>query len=224
MQVTRIAYSHGLNSGKRAALAEQARRLGRVRAKVWREFGSIAGVGVTDRAIRDQWLADGTAEAFGVLANARKETLRDTLADITAHREAAPEPVDQRSAGGSAIQRVGTPKFGVVAGQRGLHVTSRPCCGCLGTRFGDRLHCTRCGNVWHADHAAAITILHRYGDPDISLHTSHQRVKRILHERDRRPEETPLPDSNPPHRRVEGETSLLTRSTMTSHDQRKGSR
>ena len=46
MKVTRIAYSTALNPGKYAALAEQARRLGRVRSEVWQRYGSISGVGV----------------------------------------------------------------------------------------------------------------------------------------------------------------------------------
>lgn len=41
----------------------------------------------------------------------------------------------------------------------------------LGVRKGDRLHCTECGAVWQADHAGAVNILHRDGDPDITLFT-----------------------------------------------------
>lgn len=452
MKVTRIAYSADLNARKQDALEEQARRLGRVRRLVWNRYGSITGVGVIDRAIRDQWLADGTAEQFGVLANAWKETLRDTLADIKANREAAKVPArravarrdvceaerkrlytalkrdtwtrdnylsrlmrqhwqrgrsrtanqiivrsdqyttwahpdsgnvwlsvpgmerrsrvriplnttvaplgtlrlilrsgrvevhyqidastmpsSQRPCGHSDVgvdkgytealvdssgnhhgnglgellrsasddrkrtgqrrgklralaekelakgnqgkhdrivphnlgtakrrrrahrlnQQVRTLCFTaahqvfdhanhVVAedltqpfaarGARGpnanrrlnqwtkgvlaealSHVSERrssalslvnaaytaqvaPCCGCLGNRAGDRLHCTRCGDVWQADQAAAITILHRYGDPDISLHTPHQRVKQIVQDRARRPEETAPPGLQP---------------------------
>lgn len=89
MKVTRIAYSHNLNAGKYAELEEQARRLGRVRSLVWDKYGSIAGVGVRDRAVRDQWLKDGTAEQFGVTANAWKETVRDAMCDIKANRDAA---------------------------------------------------------------------------------------------------------------------------------------
>nr|WSY55531.1 zinc ribbon domain-containing protein [Streptomyces sp. NBC_00886] len=89
MKVTRIAYSNSLNPGKYAQLVEQARRLGRVRALVWRDYGSLAGLGVTDRQIRDRWMTDGTSAAFGVLANAWKETVRDAVADIRASREAA---------------------------------------------------------------------------------------------------------------------------------------
>jgi IS605 OrfB family transposase len=89
VKVTRIAYSQRLNPGKYAALAEQARRLGRVRSEVWQRYGSVAGAGLRDRQVRDQWLKDGTHHQFGVLANAWKETVRDAMADITAHREAA---------------------------------------------------------------------------------------------------------------------------------------
>ncbi|WP_322633627.1 transposase [Glycomyces albidus] len=89
MQVTRIAFSVDLNPGKYDMLVEQARRLGRVRALAWRQYGSIAGVGVRDRAIRDQWMESGDAQRFGVLANAWKETVRDAVADIAASRESA---------------------------------------------------------------------------------------------------------------------------------------
>ncbi|MEU8261250.1 transposase [Micromonospora sp. NPDC048999] len=91
MKVTRIAYSSDLNSGKYAALVEQARRLGRVRGEVWQRYGSIGGVGsgLRDRQVRDRWLADGTHLRFGVLANAWKETIRDAMADIAANLEAA---------------------------------------------------------------------------------------------------------------------------------------
>ena len=93
MKVTRVVYSKALNVGKFALLAEQARRLGRVRSLVWQRYGSVTGAGVSDRAIRDQWMADGTAEQFGVLANAWKETVRDAVGDITANRAAAKVPV-----------------------------------------------------------------------------------------------------------------------------------
>jgi hypothetical protein len=56
---------------------------------VWDRYGSITGVGLSDRQIRDAWMADGTATSWGVLANAWKETVRDAVADIRAHREAA---------------------------------------------------------------------------------------------------------------------------------------
>lgn len=89
MKVTRIAYSKDLNAGKYAQLTEQAQRLGAVRTLVRRQYGSVAGLGIGDRKIRDRWMADGTAGTFGVLANAWKETVRDAVGDITANREAA---------------------------------------------------------------------------------------------------------------------------------------
>ncbi|MFG2054288.1 RNA-guided endonuclease TnpB family protein [Micromonospora sp. NPDC048930] len=98
MKVTRIAYSARLNPGKYAALAEQARRLGRVRSEVWQRYGSMLGVGsgLRDRQVRDQWLAHGTHIRFGVLANAWKEAVRDAVAGIAASLEAA--KVDVRRA------------------------------------------------------------------------------------------------------------------------------
>jgi IS605 OrfB family transposase len=93
VQVTRIAHSKAINAGKVTLLVEQARRLGRVRSLVWQRYGSINGAAVSDRAIRDQWMTDGTAKQFGVLANAWKETVRDAVGDITANRAAAKVPV-----------------------------------------------------------------------------------------------------------------------------------
>ena len=71
MKVTRVAYSGGVNAGKYGELVGQVRRLGRVRSLVWDRYGSITGVGVSDRRIRDGWMADGTATSCGVLARLR---------------------------------------------------------------------------------------------------------------------------------------------------------
>ena len=60
---------------------------------------------------------------------------------------------------------------------------------------GDRLHCTWCGAVWQTDHAAAVNILMRDGDPDIALHTPHQRVRQLIRERDDR-RRSRLPDQD----------------------------
>ena len=87
MKVTRILRAKRVNKGKVAALREQARRLGQVRTEVWQRFGSLQGVGVSDRRIRDAWLREG--RTFPVSANAWKETLRDAKGDISAHMEAA---------------------------------------------------------------------------------------------------------------------------------------
>ena len=96
MKVTRIAYSRDLNAGKYGELVGQVRRLGRVRSWVWDRYGSITGVGLSDRQIRDAWMAGGTAASLGVLANAGTETGRDAVADIRAHREAAKAEVRRR--------------------------------------------------------------------------------------------------------------------------------
>jgi hypothetical protein len=96
VKVTRIAYSRALNVGKYGLLVGQVRRLGGVRSWVWDRYGSITGVGLSDRQIRDAWMADGAATSFGVLANAGKGTVRDAVADIRAHREAAKAEVRQR--------------------------------------------------------------------------------------------------------------------------------
>ena len=84
---TQIAFSRKLNPGKYAALAEQARRLGVIRSEVWQQYGSLKGVGVSDRTIRDQWLRAN--KKFPVAANAWKQTLSDAIGDIKASREAA---------------------------------------------------------------------------------------------------------------------------------------
>jgi IS605 OrfB family transposase len=71
-----------------------------------------------------------------------------------------------------------------------------PVTGTLSVRRGDRLYCES-GDVWDADHAAAINILARAGDPDITLHTPHTRVKQILQERaDRQRTRLPVQDSS----------------------------
>ena len=67
----------------------------------------------------------------------------------------------------------------------------------FGVRKGDRLHCAS-GVVWQADHAAAINVLARLGDPDITLHTPHTRVKQILlAPADRQRIRLPIQDSSP---------------------------
>jgi hypothetical protein len=101
VKVTRVAYSDCLNPGKYAALLEQARRLGRVRGEVWQRYGSVSGVGsgLTDRQVRDRWLADGTHVRFGVLANAWKETVRDAMADVAANLASAEVKVRRAIAG-----------------------------------------------------------------------------------------------------------------------------
>lgn len=91
MKITRILYSDKLNKGKLAQLKGQAYLLGRVRSEVWQRFGSLAGIKLRDRQIRDKWMEEN--RCFGVSANAWKETLRDSIADIKAYREAAKDKV-----------------------------------------------------------------------------------------------------------------------------------
>jgi len=84
---TQIAFSDNINKGKLVALFEQAQRLGVVRSDVWQRFGSIKGVGLRDRTIRDGWIKEGWQ--FTVPANAWKQTLADAIGNIKANREAA---------------------------------------------------------------------------------------------------------------------------------------
>ena len=86
-KVTRIAYSKQLNSRKQKRLEEIARRLGLLRSEIWQRYGSISGVGVQHREIRNAWLAED--RQFDVPARLWKETLRDTMDDIRLYREAA---------------------------------------------------------------------------------------------------------------------------------------
>ena len=90
---TQIAYSKNLNSGKYQALLGQAKGLGVIRSEVWQRFGSVNSVGLQDRNIRNQWVKD--KREFGVNANSWKETLRSTIDDIKANREAAKTKVKQ---------------------------------------------------------------------------------------------------------------------------------
>ncbi|MBK1650609.1 transposase, partial [Rhabdochromatium marinum] len=87
MKITRILNAKRPNKGKVAALREQAHRLGQVRSEVWQRFGSVGGVGISDRQVRDGWLKEG--RACPVSANAWKESLRDAKGNITACMEAA---------------------------------------------------------------------------------------------------------------------------------------
>jgi IS605 OrfB family transposase len=93
MKVTRILFSKNLNAGKYQALEEQAGHLGVIRSEVWNRYGSMAGIRLADRRIRDQWLKQ--KRIFPVCANAWKETLRDAKADISMTVESAKVKVRQ---------------------------------------------------------------------------------------------------------------------------------
>ena len=90
---TQIAFSEKLNQSKYRALQEQARRLGVIRTEVWQRYGSIKGIGLQDRTIRDKWIREG--RKFNVGATSWKQTLCDAIGDIKAHREAAKVKVRQ---------------------------------------------------------------------------------------------------------------------------------
>lgn len=85
-KVTRIAYSKNLTHSK-YELEDIASRLGKLRTEIWQRYGSISGVGLTSRQIRNRWLA--AKQEFDVPARLWKATLRDTIGDIAAYREAA---------------------------------------------------------------------------------------------------------------------------------------
>lgn len=91
MTVTRIVASKGLNAAKLARLAEIAKRLGAIRAEVWRRYGALNGNGRTYFNIRDEWMREG--RKFDVPARLWKETLNDVLADIGAYRAAAKQAI-----------------------------------------------------------------------------------------------------------------------------------
>ena len=91
--ITRIAFSDHINPGKFAALIEQAGRLGAIRSEVWERFGSINGIGLRDRTIRDNWLKQG--KQFNVGATPWKQILCDAISNIKACREAAKFDVKQ---------------------------------------------------------------------------------------------------------------------------------
>ena len=86
-KVSRIAISKKISASKYARLEMISSRLGKIRAAVWQEFGSIKGVGVNHRTIRDRWLKEG--KAFNVPARLWKATLSDVIGDIGAYHEAA---------------------------------------------------------------------------------------------------------------------------------------
>jgi IS605 OrfB family transposase len=91
MKITGIAKSKKITAIKLEKLTELASRLGQLRAEFWNEFGSLKGVNLTHRQIRDKWLAD--KKPFDVPARLWKETLRDVIDDIHLYCEAAKEKV-----------------------------------------------------------------------------------------------------------------------------------
>lgn len=87
MLVTRILYAKNINKGKLKALNEQAQILGKLRSQIWQEYGALKCLDTSDRKIRDLWVKE--KREFKVLANAWKETLRDSFNNIKLYLEAA---------------------------------------------------------------------------------------------------------------------------------------
>ncbi|WP_237003110.1 zinc ribbon domain-containing protein [Helicobacter pylori] len=87
MLVTRILYAKRINKGKLKALKEQAHILGELRSAIWQEYGGLKCLKTSDRKIRDLWIKE--KRTFKVLANAWKETLRDSMNNIKLYLEAA---------------------------------------------------------------------------------------------------------------------------------------
>jgi len=91
----------------------------------------------------------------------------------------------------------------IVATRRGSRVvqinaayTSQMCskCGCRGKRTGDTFHCASgCGAVMQADLNAAVNVKARLDDKELHRWLPFQKVKQILLERCRRPDETAHP-------------------------------
>ena len=90
-KVTRIVYSDDLNQAKYDALNEIAKRCGSIRTEVWRNYGSIGGLGARFRPVRDGWIADKHVK--NLPQRIWRVTLSDSLDDIKANREAAKEKV-----------------------------------------------------------------------------------------------------------------------------------
>jgi len=86
MLVTRVAHSRNLTASKYKQLEELAGRLGVLRSEVWNEYGSLKGVGIRDREIRNKWILAG--KKFDVSARLWKETLRDVITNIGSYRAA----------------------------------------------------------------------------------------------------------------------------------------
>jgi len=92
-KVTRIAYSDDLNQAKYEALNEIAKLCGSIRTEVWRNYGSISGLGAKFRPVRDGWIAD--AHVKNLPQRIWRTTLSDSLDNIKANREAAKEKVSR---------------------------------------------------------------------------------------------------------------------------------
>lgn len=85
--VTRIAFSENLTASKFDRLNCLAKQLGKLRTEVWDRFGSVAGVGLEFRTLRNQWTEE--QHVAGIPSHLWQETVRNILDDIKMSREAA---------------------------------------------------------------------------------------------------------------------------------------
>ncbi|KOR31845.1 hypothetical protein TI05_11025 [Achromatium sp. WMS3] len=85
MKGTRIVFSHNLNQGKYEALNAQARLLGQLRSEIWQRFGSINGVGVFHRTIRDEWVKIRNFFPVEELIAERREAAKDKYASYNVY-------------------------------------------------------------------------------------------------------------------------------------------
>jgi len=90
-KVTRIAYADDLNQAKYDALDEIAKRCGSIRTEIWRNYGSVGGLGAKFRPLRDGWIASQPVK--NLPQRIWRTTLSDSLDDIKANLQAAKEKV-----------------------------------------------------------------------------------------------------------------------------------
>jgi len=86
-KVTRKLVSRDLNARKFKELQAQASLLGSLRKEVWHRFGSLAGVGVDFRKIRNEWTE--TRDFSPLPATSWRDTLESVIDDIKMYEEAA---------------------------------------------------------------------------------------------------------------------------------------
>ena len=93
-KVTRVIYSDDLNQAKYVACQDIAEQCGSVRTEVWRNYGSIGGLGAKFREVRNDWIANKHVK--NLPQRIWRATLSDTLGDIKAYREASKEKVRRK--------------------------------------------------------------------------------------------------------------------------------
>ena len=86
-KVTRVNRSKNLNQGKYDALQDIAQRLGKVRGQIWRDYGSLRGVGLHYGVIAKE--QTGGNVPLGLTYKLWKNTVKDVVEDIATYRAAA---------------------------------------------------------------------------------------------------------------------------------------